>query len=583
MAAIVGIDLGTTNSAVGVMESGKPVLIANATGSVLTESVIGIDESGDVLVGIAAKELQVLHPERCVSCFKRQMGTDWEARIGKHLFSAMQLSSFVLKSLKRDAEAYLNTEVDRAVITVPAYFNNQQRQATIEAGKLAGFQVERIINEPTAAAIAYGVHETEAEKTIVVFDLGGGTFDISIVDFFEGAVEVRASAGEAILGGEDFTRALARSILASRSIMFEHAEIKMPAMVSRLVQQCEKAKRSLSRNATTEILVPDEQGNLKPDGEKFVVDREMLGTSCRALTDRIGIPVRRAMGDAKLKRQDLDQVILVGGATRMPLIIQMATEFFGQPPTGEINPDEVVALGAAIQSGLIDDDEALEDMVVVDVAPYTLGVEITKTLGHENREGYFLPIINRNTVIPTSRSHSLATLAPNQEYITVNVYQGESRMVKDNVLLGELKVTGIPKGPAGQAIEVRFTYDSNGVLEVETTVVKTKQKKRLVITKHASHLSERELNKALASMEKLKIHPREKTANRFVLKRAERLFQELPSFLRDQLGMYLDVYEAALESQNPSEIDEVRQQLEMFLSVHDALDDDSDGRSDDES
>ena len=269
MSAIVGIDLGTTNSAIGVMVDGKPVLIPSSVGSKLTESVVGVDDSGEILVGSAAKEHQVLHPDKCASCFKRQMGSDWEVKIGKHQFSSIQLSSFVLKSLKADAEAYLNTNVDRAVITVPAYFNNQQRQATIEAGKLAGFKVERIINEPTAAALAYGVHETNAEKTIAVFDLGGGTFDISIVDFFEGAVEVRASAGEAILGGEDFTRSLARTILAGRSIMFEHAETSAPAMVSRLVQQCEKAKRALSKNESTEIFIPDKKGDLNPDGEKL--------------------------------------------------------------------------------------------------------------------------------------------------------------------------------------------------------------------------------------------------------------------------------------------------------------------------
>jgi len=444
-------------------------------------------------------------------------------QVGKHRFSAVQLSSFILKSLKADAEAFLKTEVERAVITVPAYFNNQQRQATIEAGKLAGFKVERIVNEPTAAALAYGVHETDAEKTIAVFDLGGGTFDISIVDFFEGAVEVRASAGEAILGGEDFTRSLARTILAKRSVMFEHAEIKMPAMVSRLVQQCEKAKRSLSKNESTEILLPDDKGNLNADGDKFTVDRKMLMEACGTLLERIGIPVRRAMGDAKIKRQDLDQVILVGGATRMPLIIKLAKEYLGQHPSG-----------------------------------------------------YFLPIINRNTVIPTSRSHSLATLSPNQVEVSLNVYQGEGRMVKDNLLLGELKVKGIPRGPAGQEIEVRFTYDSNGVLEVETTIVKTKKKKRLVITKHAGHLSKKELQNALTAMEKLKIHPREKNANRFMIKRAERLFQELPSMLRDQLDMYLDVFESALDSQDPNEIESVRSQLEMFLSVHDPVDDSDD-------
>ncbi len=578
MSAIVGIDLGTTNSAVGVMVDGKPVLISSSVGVYLTESVVGVDESGEILVGSAAKEHQVLNPNQCAACFKRQMGTDWSVEVGKHRFSAVQLSSFILKSLKADAEAYLKTEVDRAVITVPAYFNNQQRQATIEAGKLAGFKVERIVNEPTAAALAYGVHETDAEKTIAVFDLGGGTFDISIVDFFEGAVEVRASAGEAILGGEDFTRSLARSILSQRSIMFEHAETKSPMMVARLIQQCEKAKRALSKNESTEILLPDAEGRLNADGEKFTVDRKMLLESCKPLLERIGIPVRRAMGDAKIKQQDLNQVILVGGATRMPLIYGMANEFLGKCPTGKINPDEVVALGATIQAGLINDDAGLEDMVVVDVAPFTLGVEISKELGQETRSGYFLPIINRNTVIPTSRSHSLVTISPNQVDVALNVYQGEGRMVKDNLLLGELKVKGVPRGPAGQEIEVRFTYDSNGVLEVETTIVETQQKKRMVITKHAGHLSQKELQSSLTAMEQVKTHPREKNANRFMVKRAERLFQELPTMLRNQLDVYLDVFEAALDSQDPNEIASVRSQLETFLSVHDPDDDDADDR-----
>jgi len=233
------------------------------------------------------------------------------------------------------------------------------------------------------------------------------------------------------LGGEDFTRALARAILASRSVMFEHAEIKAPAMVSRLVQQCEKAKRALSKNESTEILLPDKNGKLNSDGEKFTINREMLLKSCKPLLERIGIPVRRAMGDAKIKRQDLDQVILVGGATRMPLITEMAAEIFGTPPTGGINPDEVVALGATIQAGLINDDAGLEDMVVVDVAPFTLGVEISKQLGQEHRPGYFLPVINRNSVIPTSRSHPLATLSPNQTEVTL-FWKSKRRSLKQN-------------------------------------------------------------------------------------------------------------------------------------------------------
>lgn len=572
---IVGIDLGTTNSVVAILTEGKPKLIPNAIGSVLTPSVVGVDENGEILVGHAAVEHQVVSPNSCAACFKRQMGTDQIFKLGKQKFTATQLSSLVLAALKQDAEAFLGTAVDRAVITVPAYFNNQQRQATIEAGKLAGFQVERIINEPTAASLAYGIHESDSEKTIAVFDLGGGTFDISLVDFFEGAIEVRASAGEAVLGGEDFTRALARGVLASRSIAFEPAEHKAPKMVSRLIQQCEKAKRQLSSSDVAEVRMPNKRGDLDPDSETLQVTRADLTKACKVLLDRITVPVRRAMGDAGLTRTDIDQVIMVGGATRMPIIFDLAEKLFGQPPVSGINPDEVVAAGAAIQAALIDEDEALEDMVVVDVAPFALGVEISKQLGHDYHEGYFLPIIHRNTVIPASRSHPVATLQPNQSAVAVNVYQGEGRRVSDNLLLGKLEVTGIPRGPAGQEISIRFTYDCNGLLEVEATIVKTGRKASLVITRHATNLHGKQLDAALAEMQKLKIHPRDKTANRFVLKRAKRLFQELPIYLREQLDMYMDTFEMALESQNPQEIDEVRQQLEIFFSVHDTQDDNS--------
>ena len=300
MSKTVGIDLGTTNSAVGIMVDGMPRLIPNAIGKYLTPSVIGIDESGEVLVGSSAKEYQTLQPERCVSGFKRRMGTNWNCKIDSHTFSAIELSSLVLGSLKGDAESHLNTQIHNAVITVPAYFNNDQRQATIEAGKIAGFQVERIINEPTAAALAYGVHETDTEKTIAVFDLGGGTFDISIVDFFEGAIEVRSSAGEAILGGEDFTRALAMAVLNEHSIIFEHAEVKSPKMVARLIQQCENAKVALSKSDSFEIFIPDSNGDLAPEAKKFTVDRSLLNEACEPILSRIAIPIRRAMGDAKL-------------------------------------------------------------------------------------------------------------------------------------------------------------------------------------------------------------------------------------------------------------------------------------------
>ena len=571
---IIGIDLGTTNSLVSILEQDGPKLIPNALGEYLTPSVVAIDETGMALVGRAAKEHQVMHPDSSVSCFKRFMGTDWTAKLPSGEFTPIQLSSLILGSLKADAEAYLGVAVSSAVITVPAYFHDGQRQATIEAGKMAGLKVERIINEPTAAAMAYGIHEKEADKTVAVFDLGGGTFDISIVDFFEGCIEVRASAGEAILGGEDFTRAMARTILAERSIMFETAELKSPAMVARLIQQCEQAKRRLSQDQKTQILMPDPQGMLDPDGEKVVVTREFIIDACEPLFQKIEKPIRRAMGDAKLTTSDLDEVILVGGATRMPSVVALSKKVFNQDPQGHLNPDHVVALGAAIQAGLISQNSAVDDVVVVDVAPFTLGVSISKEMGNEYREGYFLPIINRNTTIPTSRSHRLVTLGPNQREILLQVYQGENRRVKDNLLLGTLRVTGIPSGPAGQEIDVRFTYDNNGVLEVEATIVQTKSKVNMVLAKHASHLDAHEIERAVAAMQKLKIHPRETTANRFLLKRAERVFQELPSMLRDQLGHLLDYFEHAMDSQEPADIEIARKQLELFLSANDLLSDD---------
>ncbi len=567
---IVGIDLGTTHSAIGILVPDGPQLIPNALGQVLTPSVVAIDHQGKLLVGQLAKEHQILHPDSSVSCFKRYMGSDWSTVLGGNQLGAIELSSLVLASLKADAEAFLQQEVRRAVITVPAYFHDQQRQATIEAGRLAGLNVERIINEPTAAAMAYGIHEKDADKTVAVFDLGGGTFDISIVDFFEGSIEVRASAGEAVLGGEDFTKAIARTILSDNGELFETAELKDQPKVSRLIQQCEIAKRELSQSSSAEVLMPLERGKIDPETAKRVtIDREFVKRACELLFAKMERPVRRAFGDAKLAPEDLDSVILVGGATRMPMIVDRVRTLFTSEPMGHINPDHVVTKGAVIQAALIDGDEAVEDTVVVDVAPFTLGVEISKEIGTDFKGGYFLPIINRNTVIPTSRAHTLGTIAPNQTEITLRVYQGESRRVEDNFLLGTLKVHGIPRGPAGQEIEVRFTYDSNGVLEVESTIVETQTVTQLVLTNDRKPMSEAEVKLAVAAMQKLKTHPREETANRFAIKRAERLYQELPSELRTSLGQMLDYFEIVLENQNPDEIEAARNQLMIFLSLHD--------------
>ena len=466
MNQIIGIDLGTTNSAVAHMTDEGPKLIPNALGGNLTPSVVGIDEDGRVLVGSAAKELRVLHPDRCASVFKRYMGTDWTAKIAGKEFTPEELSSLVLRSLKADAEAHFKEDITRAVITVPAYFNDQQRKATMAAGKIAGLYVERILNEPTAAAIAYGFHGKEEEKSLLIFDLGGGTFDVSLVDLFEGTLEVKASSGESILGGEDFTRTLAGRVLERNGLSFEKAEMASPLMVSRLLGLCEAAKLRLTREESTIIRMPDKNGDLPEDARQITVTRRELEEWIGHILNRIELPVRRVLNDARVTREEIDEVILVGGATRMPIVAERVTKLLGKVPHCKINPDEVVAMGAAVQAGLFARHQSVEEMVVTDVSPFTLGIEVSKQLGSEYRNGYFMPIINRNTTIPISRSDIVRTLSPNQTTILLKVYQGESRKVEDNLLLGKLEVKGIPPGAAGQEVDVRFTYDLNGVLEV---------------------------------------------------------------------------------------------------------------------
>jgi molecular chaperone HscC len=596
---IIGIDLGTTNSVAAYMTDDGPKLIPNALGDELTPSVVGFDQQGQVVVGRIAKELQVIHPQRCASAFKRYMGTDWTVELdaapieggpikdrpldggakgsgwigGKrsancHKFTPEKLSSLVLRWLKQDAEAHLGCAVDRAVISVPAYFNDNQRKATIRAGKLAALTVERIVNEPTAAAIAYGLHDAGQNKVVAVFDLGGGTFDVSVVELFDGVVEVRATCGECFLGGEDFTRVMAARILQSCGHVFERLEAEHPRLVSRMIQQCERAKCALSRQESVVVAIPDRTGDVTEASPRVNVTRDEFRAWTDHILAQVDLPIRRSLGDANVKRSDVDEVILVGGATRMPAVVDRVTDMFQRAPRCRLDPDHVVALGAAVQAGLIARHQSLEDLVVTDVAPFTLGVEITKLLGLERRSGYFLPIINRNTTVPVSRVDRLTTVEANQTSIRIAVYQGENRRVKDNLPLGEFSVTDIPRGPVGQEIDVRFTYDLNGVLEVEVTVVETGKKVGIVITKHAAGMSEDQVARAVADMQALKTHPREETANRFLARRAERIYRELPLAERKWLEELLDGFEAALEMQDPEAIQRNGAALEEFLNRH---------------
>ena len=566
---IIGIDLGTTNSVAAVLGEDGPRLIQNALGQSLTPSVVAIDEQNSLLVGRIAKEFQVTNPQACMAVFKRYMGSDWKTSLNGRTFTPEQLSSLVLRQLKQDAEASLGEQIADVVITVPAYFQEPQRKATIQAGRIAGFNVRRILNEPTAAALAYGFHEAREDKILVVLDLGGGTFDVSVVEHFGGTLEVRASAGESFLGGEDFTRTMTARVLESMGLVFERIELEAPKLVSRLMQQCESAKCLLSRQELATVRIPDRRGEYHDDSPVAEITREQFYKWTENILARIEMPIRRALGDAGLKPADVQEVILAGGATRMPQFQQRIAELFGRPPQCRLNPDEVVALGAAVQAGLIADHRSVEDLVVTDVCPFTLGIEISKNLGDEHRPGYFMPILHRNTTIPASRVERVNTVRPNQPVVSVKVFQGEGRRVENNLLLGEFDVPGIPSGPAGQEVDVRLTYDLNGVLEVEATIVETKQRVTHLITRHARGMSEADIARAVAEMQTLKTHPREESVNRFLLQRAERLFQELPRTERGWLTSLLDGFESALALQDAEAIAKFREELTEFLDRFD--------------
>ncbi|MAC56249.1 MAG: molecular chaperone HscC [Gimesia sp.] len=567
MTPIIGIDLGTSNSLCAVFEDGQPKLIPNAHGSVITPSVISISADDRVLVGSAAKETRVTQPERCAWVFKRLMGTDRKVEIGGHVFTATEMSSLVLQSLKQDAEAYLGLEVHDAIITVPAYFNDHQRNATKQAGELAGLNVRRIINEPTAAALTYGFHDRQAEKKLIVIDLGGGTFDVTAMEVFEGTLEIISTAGESMLGGEDFTDRILAKVLTAQNLQVEIAEVKHPLLVSRLKQECEAAKCSLARETEAKIRIPNLQGKMEADAATHTMTRDEFLELADPLVKRLARPIAKAVRDSRIAPQDFDSVILVGGATRMEAVRGFIREFFGVEPLCTHNPDEVVALGAAVQAALIQDDRAVEDMVMTDVCPFTLGTEIIKEFGRRQVNGYYLPIIHRNTTIPVSREEVVGTVEPNQREMTVNVYQGEGRKVEDNLFLGTMKVTGIPPGPSGKPVHLRFTYDLNGILEVEAFVPETGKKFKTVLTQHAKLTSKVDIDAAVKNLQKLKFYPRDDVKNQHLVRYAERVIGEVSPFQRDELESSIDYFEQSMASGDPEYFEQAKQNLLTALAA----------------
>lgn len=554
----IGIDLGTTNSLAACWTGEGARIIPNALNSNLTPSVVSLNEDGDLLVGQIAKERLVTHPDLTAAAFKRYMGTEKKYYLGKHVFSPEELSSFVIRSLKEDAEAYLKDEVTEAVISVPAYFSDAQRKATKRAGELAGLKVERLISEPTAAAMAYGLHQEKSETRFLVFDLGGGTFDVSILELFEGIMEVKSIAGDNFLGGEDFTGLLAGSFIERHGLKEGDLDSKGRSF---LYKQAENCKLELSQGNSGKMRLLHSGDMLET-----VIGRADFEKMANPLILRLRQPIERALRDAGITPRELDAVILIGGATRMPVIRSVVSRMFGKLPFTNINPEEAVALGAAIQVALKERNSMLEEVVLTDVCPYSLGVNVAENMGNGQHEpGYFLPIIERNTSIPVSRVERFSTIHDKQTSIHLEVYQGESRRVENNIKLGELNFN-VPPGKAGeQTLDVRYTYDINGILEVEVTTVKTGQKSRLVIEKNPGSMTKKEIEERLNLLKDLKIHPRDRSENRLLLARGERIYEESTGDMRTYVSDLLKQFEMILSLQDDHKVKKAAEELKGKL------------------
>ncbi|MCE0452125.1 molecular chaperone DnaK [Brevibacillus sp. AF8] len=490
MSRVIGIDLGTTNSCVAVMEGGEPVVIANAEGNRTTPSVVAF-KNGERIIGEAAKRQAITNPDNTVISIKRHMGSTYKETLEGNQYTPEQISAMILQKLKADAEAYLGQSVTQAVITVPAYFNDSQRQATKDAGKIAGLEVLRIVNEPTAAALAYGMEKTE-DQTVLVFDLGGGTFDVSILELSDGFFEVKATSGDNKLGGDDFDDVIMNYLVSE--FKKEHGiDLSKDRMAQqRLKDAAEKAKKDLSGVLTTTISLPfitaDATG---PKHLEMNLTRAKFEELSAELVERTMGPTRQALKDAGLTPSELDRVILVGGSTRIPAVQEAIKKFTGKEPHKGVNPDEVVALGAAVQAGVLTGD--VKDVVLLDVTPLSLGIE---TLG-----GVFTKLIDRNTTIPTSKSQVFSTAADNQTSVEIHVLQGERQMAADNKSLGRFNLSDIPPAPRGiPQIEVSFDIDANGIVNVRAKDLGTGKEQRITITSN-SGLSDDEIDRMVKDAE----------------------------------------------------------------------------------
>lgn len=556
---IIGIDLGTTNSLAAYFTGEGPKIIPNRLGKNLTPSVVSMDEEEQIYVGDVAVERNLLYPGSTASVFKRDMGSQRQFKLLHKTFTAEELSSFVLRAIKEDAEHYLGEEVTEAVISVPAYFNDARRRATKKAGELAGLKVERIISEPTAAAIAYGLYQNKEHSRFLVFDLGGGTFDVSILEHFDTILEVRAVAGDNFLGGEDFTAVL-EDMFFEKYPQFNRLALDEKTL-RHIHKQAELCKLGFSEGRKSSM-------NCKIGGEMFVYEVELAKyeEACEELLDKIRQPVKRSLLDAHIRLSDIDKVVLVGGATKSPVIRRFVGRLFKAIPDTNINPDEAVALGAAVQGAMKERKDAIKEVILTDVCPFTLGTEVVREWEKGQFEnGVFCPIIERNTVIPASRTEQLYTVRDNQTKIRINVLQGESRFAANNLSLGELEIE-VPSGKAGEeSVEVTYTYDINSILEVEVKVVSTGKKEKKVFCGRDVGMTQEEIQERLDTLSYLKIHPRDREENKYLLLLGERIYEESLGEKRQYIESALHKYEKALNTYDNAVIEDAKREFKEFL------------------